>query len=88
MTHGDEDDNTSDSEDTTESTAERYWATNDALAGVLVVALVGFTAWFVYDAGEVPLWLASAFTLSALTAVVWAFGKGAFSAAADAVSNE
>ena len=75
-------------EDTTESTDERYWATNDALAGVLVVALVGFTAWYVYDTGDVPLWLATSFTLSALTAVVWAFGKGAFSAAADAVSDK
>jgi len=88
MNDTDEDADTTEPDASTESTAARWWGTNDILAGFLVVALVGLTTWFTYDVGSVPLWLASVFALSALTAVVWAFGKGAFSAAADALSNE
>lgn len=81
MTHGD------DGSDT-ESTSTRYRYTNDILAGALVAFAVGSTAAFLYRGDAIPLWLATVDTLSITTAVVWAFGRGAFSTAAKAVSKE
>ena len=72
---------------TTNTTDTRFAATNDLLAIVLVGAVVTLTAWFVFDTGDVPLWLASVFALASITAVVWAFGAGAFRAAADALGD-
>ena len=72
---------------TTNTTDTRFAATNDLLAIVLVGAVVTLTAWFVFDTGDVPLWLASVFALASITAVVWAFGAAAFAKAADALGD-
>lgn len=72
----------------TESTATRYRYTNDLIAGSLVVFAIAATGVYVYRGDGVPLWLASVVALSVLTAVVWAFGSGAFAAARKALGNE
>jgi len=72
---------------TTDSTDTRFSATNDLLSIFLVSALIGLLAHHTYAGAEIPLWLATAFVLSLITAVVWAFGAGAFQAAADALGD-
>lgn len=76
-----------DEDESTHTTSRRYKYTNDVIAGVLVAFAIGLTAAFVYRGDPVPMWLAAVDALAVLTAVVWAFGKGAFSAAADALSK-
>jgi len=72
---------------TTNTTDTRFAATNDVLSILLVGALVGLVGWHTYAGADIPLWLATAFVLAVLTAVVWAFGAGAFQAAADALGD-
>lgn len=77
-------------EDSDHKTADvdvRFPYTNDLLAGALTAFLIGLTSWFAYTTGEVPLWLSTSATLAVLTAIAWVFGKGAFKAAYDAVSD-
>ena len=72
---------------TTDSTDTRFAATNDLLSILLVAALVALVGWHTYAGADIPLWLATAFVLAVITAVIWAFGAGAFRAAADALGD-
>ena len=72
---------------TTNTTDTRFAATNDLLSILLVGALVALVGWHTYAGADIPLWLATAFVLAVVTAVVWAFGAGAFQAAADALGD-
>ena len=74
--------------DETTSTSTRWAYTNDWLAFLLVAFTIGSTSSYIYQGATVPIWLATVDGLAIVTAVVWAFGKGAFSAAADALSKE
>lgn len=79
-------DNGGDSKKTTD-TKKRFAATNDILAVLLVGSMVALVGWHTYIEAEIPLWLAMAFVLSTVTAIVWAFGGGAFEKAADVVTE-
>jgi len=81
------DTNTDETNRTTNTTDTRFSATNDLLSILLVGALIGLLAHHTYAGAEIPLWLATAFVLAVITAVVWAFGAGAFQAAADALGD-
>lgn len=71
----------------TTSTATRHPYTNDAIAVGLVAFAIVTTFAYLWQGKEIPLWLASTDALAILTAVVWAFGRGAFKAAKDAVGG-
>lgn len=71
----------------TESTSTRWQFTNDVLAGILVAFAVGLTAAYVAEGQTIPMWLATADAVAILTAVAWAFGRGAFSAASKVVGG-
>lgn len=75
----------SDGETTSSSTRHPY--TNDVLAGFLVAFAIVTTFAYLYQGREIPLWLATTDMLAITTAVVWAFGRGAFKAAKDAVAG-
>jgi len=66
-----------DNDNTTTSASTRYPYTNDLLAFLLVLFLIGATAAYLYRGDTVPLWLATVDAFAAATATVWAFGKGA-----------
>ena len=72
---------------TTNTTDTRFAATNDLLSILLVGALVALIGWHTYVGADIPLWLATAFVLAVVTAVVWAFGAAAFAKAADALGD-
>ena len=85
MSDNDTDDETNGTR--TNTTDTRFAATNDLLSILLVSALIALLAHHTYAGAEIPLWLATAFVLAVLTAVVWAFGAGAFAKAADALGD-
>ena len=87
MSDNDTDDETNRTTDTTDTTDTRFAATNDLLSILLVGALVALVGWHTNAGADIPLWLATAFVLAVITAVVWAFGAGAFRAAADALGD-
>ena len=85
----DESDGGDDSGDgATKSTATRWNYTNDLIAGLLVLFAVAITSVYVARGDAVPLWLSAVDGLAVVTAVVWAFGKGAFKAASKTLGNE
>ena len=81
------DNNKDETNRTTTNTDARFAATNDVLSILLIGALVALVGWHTYAGADIPLWLATAFVLAVVTAVVWAFGAGAFSAAADVLKE-
>lgn len=81
------DDDGSDDGRQVSSSAARFAYTNDVLATLLILSVVGATAVYVYRGDSLPLWLSTTVTVSVSTAVVWAFGRGAFKAAADMVGG-
>ena len=85
MSDNDTDDETN--RTTTKTTDTRFAATNDLLSILLVGALVALIGWHTYVGADIPLWLATAFVLAVVTAVVWAFGAAAFAKAAEALGD-
>ena len=69
---------------TTTSISTRWDYTNDLLAGAVVLGPLLWTSYLLVMGQEVPLWLATVDSLSAITAVAWAFGKSALSSATKA----
>ena len=57
------------------------------LAGALVAFAIVATSAYIYRGAEVPIWLATVDALAITTAVVWAFGRGAFSTASKAITK-
>lgn len=84
----DPDDKYAHTETKTTSASTRYPYTNDLLAGVLVLFAVGASSAFIYQGQDVPLWLAGVDALAIITAVVWAFGKGAAKLAGKLVGGD
>lgn len=78
-------DESGDGETTSVSTRHPY--TNDILAGLMIAMMIGMTAAYVYRGATIPMWLATVDGAAIVTAVMWAFGKGTFKAALDAVKN-
>jgi hypothetical protein len=78
-------DDADESDGETNSSSTRHPYTNDWIAGALVAFAIVTTFAYVWQGKKVPLWLATTDALAITTAVVWAFGRGAFSAAKDAV---
>lgn len=71
----------------TDSSDTRFPYTNDILAGLLVGFLVFSTLMLLHQGQEIPMWLATADVIAAISAVIWAFGKGAFKEAATLVKT-
>ena len=72
----------------TTDTEERHWRTNDALAVLLLVslpAMVAASAYGLVDLGAVPVGVTTAWLLSVLTAVAWAFGPALLETASGAI---
>lgn len=65
----------------TKSTKTRWAYTNDVIALALVAFAIGASAAHIYRGTPVPPWLYAVDAAAILTAVVWAFGAGAFKAA-------
>lgn len=78
-------DESGDNETTSANTRHPY--TNDIIAGLMVLMMIGITAAYVYRGAEIPLWLATVDGAAIVTAVMWAFGEGKFNAALDAIKN-
>jgi len=74
-------------DNTADGTAERWPYTNDVLAITLVFGTIALTFWFALEDETIPLWLAGSVSMALATAVAWAFGAKAFSAAKDAVAG-
>lgn len=81
------DNEVSDDDQTVSSSAARFAYTNDVLATLLILSIVGATAVYVWRGDSLPLWLSTTVTVSVSTAVVWAFGRGAFKSAAEMVGG-
>lgn len=80
-------DDTDDGDGSTTSTSTRHPYTNDGLAFLLVGFAIVATGAYLYRGDPVPLWLATVDALAVTTAVAWAFGRGAFKAAKEAVGG-
>lgn len=87
MADDDTADDTDDTDKSTTSVSERFKYTNDILAGSLVLFAIGASSAFIYRGQSVPMWLYIVDSLAVVTAVVWAFGRGAFKAAKEAIGG-
>ena len=80
-------DGKSDDGEYTTDVNSRLRFTNDIMALGFVLAIIVWVTYFLVVDSSVPTWLQVTVALGALSAIVWAFGKGVFKTALDAVQG-